>query len=132
MFHKVTSLIASFLIVPAIIGAVTWQMDSSPFSFSPTSAVQKTVARQSPQAIICKPDIARGAVMFRYTIPAGVRSVTLSIYDLAGACLATIGLKPGRTSAQWGTPENRIGAGAYLAILHYGSTEISTRFSIIK
>jgi len=132
MFHKICSIIACFLIIPAILGAVTWQMDSAPFSFSPTNAGPKAAARQSPQAIVCKPDIARGVVMFHVAMADGAWSATLSIYDLAGIRRAAFDLKPGSAAIQWGTPENRIKAGAYLAIMHCGNAEISTRFSIIK
>ena len=132
MLHRICGVVACVFFIPALIWAVTWQMDSAPFVFSSVATINPGRTDASHPAIICRSDVARGVVTIRYNLSAGAPDATLSVYSVAGIRLATFDLHVGSNALQWGTPGKRIAAGTYVAIVRGRGAEITTQLSVTK
>jgi hypothetical protein len=120
------------LMAPLIVGAVPWQMDSSPFVF-PGSGVKFLKQTNASQAVLkYKQGISRGFVTFQYSLPQGTKTARLAIYDLFGKQIESIDLSAGANSVQWDIAKRNVAAGIYLAALRYGSFENKIQISIVK
>jgi hypothetical protein len=120
------------LMAPLIVGAVPWQMDSSPFVF-PGSGVKLLKQSNGSQAFLkYKQGICRGYVTFQYSLPQGIKTARLDIYDLFGKQIESLGLSAGANSVQWSIAKRNVAAGIYLAAMRYGSFENKIQISIVK
>ncbi|HUI92053.1 MAG TPA: T9SS type A sorting domain-containing protein [Chitinivibrionales bacterium] len=117
---------------PIIAGAVTWQMDSSPFGFPAESVKNPAQSNAMLTAHLCRPVVNNGFVTIQYSLPQNVRGATLTIYNLFGARIQTFDLTPGSNAVRWGVSSHRVVTGVYLAAMRYGTNEEKTKISIVK
>ena len=111
--------------------AVTWQMDSSPFSFPTTGVGQAMNAPQARVNFYCV-SINNGLVLLRYQLPYGIDNGVLKIFGLSGNLIASFKVNYGSTSVQWSSRKNKVTSGVYMAALRYGSKEEKIKFSILQ
>jgi hypothetical protein len=120
------------LLSPLLVGAVTWQMDSSPFSFPAVSTINGNHMIVSQSAIRCNYDAVRGIVAIRYTLPKVAKNAKLNIYNIGGVMIKTFDCAPGSNAIAWNLGSNKVAAGIYLASMRYGNVENKTQISIVK
>jgi flagellar hook assembly protein FlgD len=120
------------VLAPLLAGAVTWQMDSSPFSFPATSVFGGAHMIASPSAIKSSFDEARGIVSFSCNLPSRAEGAKLRVYNSNGVMVKAFELQTGTSSVQWNVSKNKVAAGVYLASLRYGDVENKIQISIVK
>jgi hypothetical protein len=117
---------------PLLVGAVTWQMDSSPFTFPAVSVLNSTHMAGSQMAIKCKYDAAQGIVAFSYDLPSTATAAKLKVYNTGGVMVKSFDLRTGNGTVQWNISKNKVAPGVYMASLKYGNVEKKTQISIVK
>jgi hypothetical protein len=116
---------------PLVVQAVSWQMDSNPFSFgTPVKYNHKTAASQLN--LWCKPDAKKGIVTILYNLPVSGKTATLTIYNILGSAIESFTLQPGSTSVQWTFAKKQAPTGIYIAAIRCGNLEKKTQLSIVK
>jgi hypothetical protein len=113
--------------------AVTWQTDSSPFTFF-TSGVKRNDNRMgaSRAGLWCMTNASKGAVIFHYRLPSKVTAATLHIYNLSGHAVRKFDLRPGADIVSWDIGQQGICAGVYMAAMRQGAFEKKIQLSIVK
>jgi hypothetical protein len=134
-------LIAIFaLSAPITAGAepINVEANSNAFTF-PAPAALTTGVIVSPatlkaiSAFQCRAETHAGITMLSYTpIPSSLRNVKMSIFNLAGAQVASFDLKPGSSSVQWSVEKHSVAAGVYWSSIRFGSVEKKIKISIVK
>ena len=117
---------------PIIAGAVTWQMDSGPFTFPGVSVKNQAHSNAAQAALWCRPTISKGVVTIQYSLPQNAKGAKLSIYNLSGVRIQSFDCAPGTNVISWGVSAQRIAAGVYLAAMRYGTVENKIQISIVK
>jgi flagellar hook assembly protein FlgD len=117
---------------PFLAGAVTWQMDSSPFTFPAVSVLNGNRVAASQTAIKCRFDAVRGIVAFSYDLPATAEGAKLKVYNTGGVMVKRFDLRAGSSAVQWNTSGGSVAPGIYMASLKYGNLEKKIPISIVK
>jgi hypothetical protein len=117
---------------PLLVQAVTWQLDSSPFSFPTVSSRMGSQAVISQTEFTSTYDAGRGIVSFRFNLPSLTKGATLNVFNHNGVKVRSFDLGQGISSVQWNVSKKTIAAGIYLASLRFGTVEKSTQISIVK
>jgi hypothetical protein len=117
---------------PLLVGAVTWQMDSSPFVFPTVSVLNGQHMANAQTAIKCRFDAARGIVSFSYNLTSAAEGAKLKVYNIGGVMVKTFDLPAGTGTVQWNISRNNVAPGVYMASLRYGNVEKKTQLSIVK
>jgi hypothetical protein len=132
-------LIAIFaLSAPFVVSAVTSEADSNPFTFpgviSPTVGIKVAPAvRDALSAFQCRAESRSGITTIHYTtVPASIRNAKMTIFNLAGAQVASFDLRPGTSSIQWSIEKHSVAAGVYWSSIRFGSVEKKTKISMVK
>lgn len=120
------------LLMPLLAQAVTWQMDSSPFSFPTVSVLGTTHMIASQTAIRSSFDASRGIVSFSFNLPSTVQGAKLKVYNSGGVMVKAFDLSTQAGSVQWNISKSKVAAGVYLASLRYGDVENKIQLSIVK
>jgi len=113
--------------------AVTWQMDSSPFTF-PSLAIKDNNAGLGHADLNLRIGKSShdGSVEFNFRVPVGSGTSTLCIYSLNGVQIQDYNLSHTLTSVRWDCDKDQVTAGVYIASLKCGVAEKKLRFSIIQ
>jgi hypothetical protein len=117
-------------LVPLSVGAVTWTMDSSPFTFPGGVAVKGRSAAES--AVWCTPEVRNGTAAIRYSLPADASDARLDIYSLSGQLVRTYALESGVNAVRWDTPHGRAAIGTYVVSLRWGAISKTVQFSVVR
>jgi hypothetical protein len=120
------------LLSPLLVGAVTWSVDSSPFSFPTVSTVMGPQALISQTAFKSTYDAGHGIVAFRFNLSSVTKNATLNIFNHNGVRVRSFDVSQGTSAVQWNISRNNIAAGIYLASLRSGTVEKSIQISIVK
>ena len=130
--QKMLRFLMSMVLVNAVgIFAVTWQMDSSPFSFPGTGVGQAKIIPQARVILRYIPD-NKGKVVLMYQLPYGIDNAALKIYNLRGNLVASFHVKSGSSVVQWSPRKNNVTSGVYMASLRYGREEAKIKLSILE
>jgi len=122
----------ALILLPLAPRAVTWQMDSNPFSFSTPITYNRKPTASSQLNLWCIPDVHRGIVTIMYNLPAAGKSAKLTIYNFLGVVIESFNVQPGNASVQWNFAKKQVVGGIYLASIRCGNIEKKTQLSIVK
>ena len=111
--------------------AVTWQKDSSPFSFPTTGAGQTINVPQARANFRCV-SVNNGLVTMKYQLPSGIENGVLNIFGLRGNRIASFNVNSSSTSIQWSARKNNVTSGVYMAALQCGAKEERIKLSIVQ
>jgi len=125
--------IFSVVCMPLIVEAVTWQMDSSPFTFPVTGVLNGSAQITTYQlGLKSRYDGSIGIVTFSFNLPSQINKAKLSVYNCGGVLVQKFDLLQGSSFVQWNVSRKNVKSGIYLASLSYGNVEKNIKISIDK
>lgn len=119
-------------LTPLIAEAVTWSLDSSPFSFPNNSVGKFTQPIGSQLTLKSSFSAARGLVFFRLTLPSLEKGAMLNVFNHKGVKVKSFDVGSGSSVVQWNISKTNVPAGIYLASLKCRGIEKSAQISIVK
>ena len=122
---------AAVLLVCSMAFAVTWQMDSSPFTFPAAGVVQRDLRHAAQGAFRYTMNAPKGILTFHYVLPAGCTSATLRLYRPSGALVGSTAV-PAGGSFTWRFADEKASAGVYVAALRFAGAEKKIAITIVK
>jgi hypothetical protein len=125
-------LIAMALVIPFLVGAVTWTADSNQFHWIQTSTINRSLLTASQLAFHYRADLATGSVTILYNLPSRAKGAKINIYNVSGVLLKTFDLQSGSKAVQWNIAKDNAAAGIYVAALRCGDVEKKIQLSIVK
>jgi len=119
-------------VVPLSVGAVTWQMDSSPFSFADVGITPHPRPDRNAGVFRYKTAVHGRVVTVQCELPSGVADATLSIHLLSGRLIESFALHSGSNTVTWRMKRFAGTSGLYLAAIRYGSVAKTIPLCAVK
>jgi hypothetical protein len=132
MKKSTAMILITALLLPFIASAVTWQMDSNPFSFGTPIKYNAKQTAASQLNLWCQSNALKGIVTIMYHLPGSGKGAKLTIYNTLGVAIKVFTLKAGSSSVQWNFASEQKVTGIYMAAIRCGNIEKKTQLSIVK
>jgi hypothetical protein len=124
--------ISVIMLSPLIAGAVTWTMDSNPFTFPNAGIIGNPQSQHSGTTLRWRFDSTQGIIAFNYDLPSIPKGTTLNVYTAGGILVRGFDLQPGSSLVEWNISESKLAAGVYIASVRCENIDHRIKFSIVK
>jgi hypothetical protein len=125
-------LIAMALVMPLIVGAVTWTADSNQFHWIQTSTINRNLFTASQLDFHYRADMANGNVTILYNLPSRANGAKINVYNISGVLLKSFNIQRGSKAVQWNIAKDNVATGIYVAALQCGDVEKKIQLAIVK